>query len=470
MGLLSSSQLLELESMINETNVYDLPIGAMLNDVFMNEFFLKNEMSAFITYSKQGLKKYVYPFWHYIKNHRKCSLHNTREKGLITWMGSSSRVRSLVLPIIGQLEPDFFLVVTHSHFYGSLLPEFVDWLSVQKETPESMSKCVRNFLLSRKMIKTKLHDQLHLWGRQKLYHVILSHLFIQIYALERAFSLVHKVNPTFCLTEYDRNGFTSPLILACKKFGIPTYTLQHGVIETDYGYTPLLADTIFVWGVRSQKKLERLGVEPHRIVVAGHPGLSFQFNISRDDVCQKIGLSPERKVVMLATDPFDQKSRLQFARSFCEAFPPFEEFQPIIRLHPSEDLSGYRSLQKKYEHVLFQENHELSLEESLSLADVVVTHHSGYGLDALVYGKPVVVFDVLQEPLMYGEDLVQDAGMPCARSPHELREIIQQIFTVREFKRTLEERGKKFVSAECARFGDDAGRFIAEYIRQDILS
>ena len=70
--------------------------------------------------------------------------------------------------------------------------------------------------------------------------------------------------------------------------------------------------------------------------------------------------------------------------------------------------------------MIFLDNSQFSLDESLAAAGVVVVQSSGLGSDALVKRRLAVVVEIPGAPLGHGKDLVEQAGCPRVASVAEL--------------------------------------------------
>ncbi len=97
----------------------------------------------------------------------------------------------------------------------------------------------------------------------------------------------------------------------------------------------------------------------------------------------------------------------------------------------------------------------------MAACDLVVVHNSGLGNDALVFNRLVVLLDVLATPLNNGRVLAEKAASPVARTPDELRQIVDRILADRQYRHDLHDRAEAYVHGFCAAFGTDAARNVA---------
>lgn len=102
----------------------------------------------------------------------------------------------------------------------------------------------------------------------------------------------------------------------------------------------------------------------------------------------------------------------------------------------------------------------------MAISEVVVIHNSGLGNDALVFGRLVVLLDVLAEPLSNGRTLADHAGSPVARTAVELRQAVDRILNDPDYRAGLHRQAEDYVQWFCAAFGQDAARNVADEVRR----
>jgi len=121
---------------------------------------------------------------------------------------------------------------------------------------------------------------------------------------------------------------------------------------------------------------------------------------------------------------FPESIRLELAETFCSAIEQLPGMSGVVRLHPSEDLASYQTMIARHPSVSFVENKRVSLDEALAATDVVVVRASGFGSDALVKRKPVVVLSPDKKPTGHDGDLIELAGCPHVHDSNELAAVL----------------------------------------------
>jgi hypothetical protein len=270
--------------------------------------------------------------------------------------------------------------------------------------------------------------------------------------------------PSVILTEYDRNRLWSCLVLAARKLGIPSLTLVHGVIERDaFGFSPVLADQILCWGELDRAKLVEAGEAPSKVLVAGCPRLSRDLPSPSLEGRRRLGIENDGAVALLATSP--ESIRFELAEAFCKAIEQLQGVSGIVRLHPSEDLAAYQTMIARHPTVSFVDNGSASVDDALAATDVVVVRASGFGSDALVKRKPVVVLSPDQEPTGHDLDLIELAGCPHAHDADELAAVLGRMVQDPAFRAEHERAAERFVTRFCAAFGDESADITLAAVR-----
>lgn len=275
-------------------------------------------------------------------------------------------------------------------------------------------------------------------------------------------------SPGCIVTEYDRNAHTAPLIVAAKSLGIPTATFVHGVINSSYGFTPLVADTIFAWGDKVRDRLIEFGTMPDRIEMTGYSCIDFSDRVDSVVARNKYGLSQCNGIVELATNPVGVTDRLKMVKIFCDAIESLDHVDGIIRLHPSESLEFYDPLINQYPTVKFTTNNEMPVSDAIAVADVVVCHNSGYALEAMSRQTPVIVFDVIDHPLRSAKDYVRFGGCPCVQSGVELKQVVLKIIKDSDFRKKLCNSAEKYTESMYRCTGNDSVNVVSNFIRSVI--
>lgn len=468
---ISAEALFEIELALAEPKFQGVPLGSTLGDVLLCDLFQGH--GSWTIYSV--LKSFLLGWYHqYFQKSVETNVQEGSDgRYLLTWLANMPKLRDLVIPVIEHLGGENCFVVGTDPNMAQQLPCKTKFICFSEIPRAPLKEWRREYDTCARTLKN------HLVNVLKKHEVpgfviprLLDSLIVQSQLVMACGRFLGSLQPRAIISEYDRNIYASCLVLAAKSRGIPTMTMLHGVINPPYGYTPLLADKIFCWGEQQQELLVSMGVEPARAVITGCQRAHRFIEANQQAVREKVGFPIEKPLILLVTNPCNPLQRHRLAQAFCEANLTQKGYTAAVRLHPAEEVSFYQEYDRQYPDVTFMANSVWSVDEAMAAADVIVCHDSGFGSDALIKGKPVIVFDVLDSPLSSSKELVEKAGCPKVRSASDLTTTIERILSDDMFRAELKKSTEVFVSYFCAAFGDEAARNTAhqiEYHAKDIL-
>lgn len=180
------------------------------------------------------------------------------------------------------------------------------------------------------------------------------------------------------LADFDRGKF-SPILLAANYLKIKTITLQHGAINPPYGYVPLIADEIWVWGQIWKNTLITMGVEESSIKIVGS---------SIVDDYQEPKSNMTAKIVGIGPNPIGVRRNAELWNSIT-SFLCDEGFKVVVKFHPSMNKEMYASC--FHEACQIYEAEELENNFFFELVDLLIVSNSGLGYECVIRGTPVAV-------------------------------------------------------------------------------
>ena len=179
--------------------------------------------------------------------------------------------------------------------------------------------------------------------------------------------------------------------------GIPTVEIQHGVTKWAPSYLPVVADAVFVWGKMTKDWYIKHGIESSRIFVTGRFTATRRKNMkgSIDDLRQKLGLSLNKKIVLIVTQPaicIDSVTRLKgnipMVQAIADELIELDNIMMIVKLHPAESLSDYDNIRVSYSNMLITKHGDA--QDYLEVCDVLMVGDSSIAIDAIIKNKPVI--------------------------------------------------------------------------------
>ena len=173
---------------------------------------------------------------------------------------------------------------------------------------------------------------------------------------------------------------------------IPSVTIQHGI--SNFCSWPFVSELCCVWGEDFAEEMFRIGTPSGRLAVSGLPSTDRMFRQSKPaHYWQERGRS--QPVCLFLSQTHGTESEPLIFATYKQLISNVVRRMPLItwkvKLHPMEDDSFYRGLDKDVFSRLTFHPKETSLEEAVADADVVSTTYSTSGLEAMIMGRPLII-------------------------------------------------------------------------------
>lgn len=291
--------------------------------------------------------------------------------------------------------------------------------------------------------------------------------------IEMAKELVEREEPDLILLINEYGIFERALVVAGKLKGIPTLAIQHGHIgplhmgymyskdsisesgSVEVPYYPI-PDKTAVYGQYYYDLLTKMSAYPRSsVVITGQPRydkLAVANRVfSRERFCDKLGLDPKRKIVLVATQPLSWHMREAFIRSILTALKHFPEVQIIIKPHPNEKEDFYEKMVEKENIKVTILPSKSDTFEALYTCDLLVAAFSTVITEALVLGKLAVTVNLTAEdPAPYYKEVTlrvnkkEDLFPAIAKALHDqnTRERLRKAGENFAFNHTYKQDGK----------------------------
>lgn len=302
------------------------------------------------------------------------------------------------------------------------------WARAQKDFNLLLENCPqeyqRLFVASRKVMQTLL-------VRAYLYREVYEQLFAENRSL--AAVITH-------------NDFTTPSYLACavaKEAGVKSFTLQHGFPTQEY--FPTSADHYLVWGQRFR---DYMAVRPglrSNLIVAGAPRFDGLAKVRNSRSASRLkseenwaNCSGRCDVVFFSQShsPLFTEAEHRLVLAALKPLVDDHRFHVVVRLHPQETEKRFRRLSGLDRITIAP--HDLSLQETLSSADVAISCNSTAMLEAMAVDVPVV--QIAPEELRDRLGIMEPCGV--ARDGQELRQCLQSLLGVERRRNFIEKQNQ----------------------------
>lgn len=186
------------------------------------------------------------------------------------------------------------------------------------------------------------------------------------------------------------------------RFELPTVTTLAGSVSSSIRHMGVYyADTIAVAGEDDRDAFLAAGYDPQRLVPTGSPMLDSIANASqvvdRAYVSERIPLDPSKRIVLIASSQLDPKEST-WIRAFGQAARRRADVEIVVKCHPNYPLERYADSIDAAKGLPVHFIRDIDLHPLLNLSSAVITDYSHAGKEALLFGKPLIVFNFTGTP------------------------------------------------------------------------
>jgi len=220
------------------------------------------------------------------------------------------------------------------------------------------------------------------------------------------------------VTAIDENSPSTRCILdAAKNNGIITIGIQHGTIHslhTAYRFNPediqrnAIPDYTITWGEYWNNILIQYGNYPEKSLKAvGQIRTDAIGTIKHQSANIKSDKRydfPGRIVVFASQPQKDSAMRKKVAFDIYSAIQSMRDVHIVTKLHPGEknDFTYYKeiALEAGLQETDFTIAYDQELYKLISISEIIITHYSTVGVEAIYFNKPLIVYDPLKQDVL----------------------------------------------------------------------
>ena len=306
--------------------------------------------------------------------------------------------------------------------------------------------------------------------------------FTSITLIDTAKRILEIEKPSIIIMHDEYGALQISLIKAAKDLGIPTISLQHGMIYDGvfaYTHSPNhirnenkdlvfpLPDKMCVWSENSKKSLLKSGYFPNSIpIVTGDPKLDYLPKaldlFDQNKIMLKYKITSDKKIFLFITENLPLQEKEQVAKTVISNHEIKTNFL-IIKPHPNEkDLSIYHQLISKYGLENYIIVTDSNLYELIYISNVVILSFSTVGVEAMRMKKAVISLNLMG---LHNSSLIIKNKMSIeVTNSEELTQAIKKISEIPLSQKIIDER-KDFAEKEL---GIIDGNAIDRIIKQII--
>ncbi|MCM3654517.1 hypothetical protein [Metabacillus litoralis] len=220
--------------------------------------------------------------------------------------------------------------------------------------------------------------------------------------------------------------------------GIPTICMQHGIIASELGYMPKIADVDAVYGNFEANWFKKLGISEQAVEVTGHPRfdtINNKISISKQEFEEQLGLNPGKKTILIAVRGHAYVGKW---KELIKSISKEGDFNIIVRDFPQSTPHKLTTL-----HPDVYPSKHFTLYELIHHSDAVVSYTSTVGLEAMIANKPTFI---LSTPTPTYIGYYDSLGELAQTDPPKLAEVIKKYFNDKNMKEVVKNRRKDFLS------------------------
>lgn len=332
------------------------------------------------------------------------------------------------------------------------------------------------------------HDESHL--RQVFRYTALLDIPESFRLYRMAQKMLSTSRPNILVVPNESGKYSYPVLVAAKKAGIKVVALQSGVYpykSSRYFYYDdlvskkpsdsmnfVVPDYTIVFGEKDKKFLKTINLNPgSTFLPLGHPHYDALHericHIDKTELLRRLGLPKDKKIVLWPTQTHEygitKEENERKANIVFKALADFKNtHQLAIKLHQGEDQNAplhvkynnlYNGIAKIY-------TRRYNIQDLLAVADVVIITSSTVGVEAILYGKPLIILDT--NPKKKAHYFVSSGFDLLAKKPTDVINHLRRIET-EAYKNKFAKLRETFIKERYANFGSATKavvKFLAE--------
>lgn len=241
----------------------------------------------------------------------------------------------------------------------------------------------------------------------------------------------------------------------CKKSGIPTIGIQHGVLNdlrcihtkneigTENPNHCQIPTMTAVYGTADKEFLIKKGNYPEKsVIVTGNQRYDILAKadklFDKKRICKELKLEPNKKIITVTTQVFPSiKDRELLTQIVKDALKNSPDIQLIIKVHPTETTEFYNRIIGNNKKTILT---KYDIFKVLYISDALITVCSTAGLEAAILEKPIIVVKSIEDSQL--TDYSEKGIALEAYNAKELQEAIEKVLYDKKTRERLAKNRK----------------------------
>lgn len=253
--------------------------------------------------------------------------------------------------------------------------------------------------------------------------------------LKRLKNLFHcKKNIKLIVLRNEQREFEKCLLFAARDEGVSTLVIQHGIVAEKNGSEILLSDRYATWGIATEQQHIQYGNVPEvMIVVTGNPNfdslIQWQPKETKHELFRKFKFDDKKGIVLFVTQQVNKSSSYRSFDLFhaeclelLKVMKDFPNYQLVVKVDPYETIDPYWEYIKYFSkldpHLKAFALKKVNIYTLLFYSDVVITLDSTAALEAMLFYKPIISFNLTKR-----KDLIPFGEYGAALSVHTVDQL-----------------------------------------------
>jgi hypothetical protein len=406
------------------------------------KFFVMEKLNFFFNLVKKQILKIIF-------NHIKSKINKNSKIDVLFFIAPSSKyVLEPIVNVIKTIHENnnnayiFSFDSTTTEFFQS---HNLETINLQKEV-SILSRFIRNTAESKIILQSikKINAEIDILSLNKDFHPINNSIFNGLAIFSICKFLINNYHPKSIVAVNDGNKIGNTVILASKKFGINNFSIRTlGLVHNPLLKCAFKADKICIYGQDGFEKLIKLGYDSSRIIITGNPKYDHLHYINFLDEKQKLNEIFElngSKLIVIGNGRWHDSDE-QWMPDFIH-FCKKNDFNIIIKAHPIYNTTlkeihkqKINFFKKKCPDMKYMITTDLSTKMLISAADLIITDHSNFGIEAILMNKPIISTNLEHENL---ENLKETYDYDVGYFTEDYKELEKYVLEIFDNKNHLE--------------------------------
>jgi spore coat polysaccharide biosynthesis predicted glycosyltransferase SpsG len=275
--------------------------------------------------------------------------------------------------------------------------------------------------------------------------------------------VIDKEKPKLVVLDVEHGDSGRSMTAIGRLNGTPTLSIQHGFYTRDsimyYNEKKEVSNTISsqcnplpdktaVYGPWIKNVfVKEFNYPGNSIVVTGQPRYDILEEAgkiySKERFCEKFGIDPHKKIILIITQPLSPEKREAFLRNVLRGLMNINNIEIVIKPHPVENDNWHKKISNEENVKAVVLPNSSDTFEALCACDAMITVSSTTALEAAILGKEVIIANLVKSPISY--PLAEGGAALSVKRAEELSEAVKKALYDKKTKVKLKKGRKTFV-------------------------